>query len=1233
MQGYERKGDWRGQERYLGDVMNRAPIRSYAAIQRGYLKIARGDLDGADEDFDTALLATPEEESRADIERGRQLIAELRQARTGVAADQPASGLFAIASKPAFMGRMPSAPWYRASSKLQLAEQLARNHAFQALEIVLRQLEGMTLSETEDARYRACVGEIRWAEGNFDEAVELFQYALEYPLRDTRRAGLLYRLARYFADKGEREQGIDYARQSIALTGQFNWAQIRIGQFLIDGGEREEGFAHLEKAVEMSATPEEQCGVYETIMEAYQALEMREKSIETANRYIATVQRLTPPLPAALEGMAEYYQGKIHQTRGDEEQAYTYYERASRRIVSPELRARLLLELAETDTRRGDIDQARLHAEEAAAIFPDRSSMRREVLAFLQRLELEGGAAASVGEDPAPVNPRQALREYARLATSASWSGDADAYMKNAKLYLEAADGADWELLPRERGLAEFYRAEIANARGDAELAYAAYERAEKLLDDRKLLSVVFMRMARIDTQNGRIGKAAENAGRSAELEPGNRREYLEYAGRYVDEVDAVTDKEKGLAAFYAGEVHAAEGEAELAAADYERASALVTDTRLLSAIFMKLADYNREHGEDDAAADLAVRAADIAADQPERLLQAGKFLLGLDMPDRALPLYRRWLEATPIVDRRPAELFPLAEAFQKRGETDKAFSVVHMVMQTEDIEASPENPEGLLAYYKGRMYDMQGDSEQAFLAYADAFRLLRAPVRLSAIAMRMAEHQGRVGNREDAAGYAREAAALQPGDARTLRDVGYFFLGQGDLDEARAYFDRFVELASAPDDQAPVYAALADAYGKKGDIDKYVQAVERYDAIIGKDSRTPTQMEEARLALFQADIHTRQGDEDRAFLAYQRAARFVGNRYQLADIYYRMAIYLADTGRIQQAMENMELSVASMPGTPWKLRQAGGFYSGIGMPDKMLEYYHRALDNSSTPESTAASLAALANAYKGLEDTERFLEYARRFIEFQSERADLLEPEERGMLHFYQAEIHTAEGDDEAAYADYERAAQLLVSPGLRSDILHRMALYHAGRGDMVQAAHHMEQSVAALPETLWKLRQAAGFYGSIGMTEKMLEYYHRALDLSPTPASESVSLAALANAYKNLDDVENYLIYARRYVALQDGRGGELDGEEQGLRLYYLAEIHMAEGNGAAAYGEYERAASCSPIPVPVRAFSTRWRSIMPNGAIPARRRSIWRARWNCFPTPPGNCGRRRGCMRSGA
>lgn len=106
--------------------------------------------------------------------------------RAGVLADQPASGLYAIASKPSFMGRMPSTPWYRASSKLQLAEQLARNHAFQALEIVLRQLEGVTLSETEDARYRACVGEIKWAEGNFEEAVALFQYALEYPLRDTR---------------------------------------------------------------------------------------------------------------------------------------------------------------------------------------------------------------------------------------------------------------------------------------------------------------------------------------------------------------------------------------------------------------------------------------------------------------------------------------------------------------------------------------------------------------------------------------------------------------------------------------------------------------------------------------------------------------------------------------------------------------------------------------------------------------------------------------------------------------------------------------------------------------------------------------------------------------------------------------------------------------------------------------------------------------------------------------
>lgn len=1229
---WERKRDWDGLDRYLDGLADYPSVRVPAAVQLGYLRISRGNLDGAEDSLNLALNSGADAGQRADVDRARLLIGELLARDGGTPYSGPESGLAAIASQPSLMKTIPVLPWAHISDKIRLAERLMGRQAFPALDIVLDQLSAMPMNDAEKGRYLVCLGESVWAAGREDEAVALFRIATELPLKSSRLAHAQYRFARHYAKKGNIPLAEQYARQSIELTDGYDWAHIRVGSLFVSMRQYEKGIAHFERAMEMAVTPEEKCAACKAIAGAYSDMGDEAAYLAWAQKYIDYTEEIAPPVPGRYAGTAEFYRGEIQFARGETDAAYASYERAAALSTDPAQLAKIHMTLAEAREKEGRLEEAADHARLSAAQLPRQRWKLHQVGSFLVRLgRLEEGA--DYIEQSLALQPSvpSALAGYRDLAERFRSRGDRERYLRYARGYAERASAAGDELSPDESGMAAFYQGEIHAAAGEHAEALAAYERASQLLISPVRLSDAFMKMAESAAALDDGDQAVRYAQRSAELAPersgrareaaailkrfspgaaiagsaapapsGPRRDdtlrsraaladsakqdgdeegYLENARLYLDALaergDAARPDEIGLGEFFRAELHRAAGEADPAYAAYERSTETMTDKYRLAEAYMNMAVRNADLGRDD----LAVAQAELSAEQlPDRiwkLREVGNFLMERGRPDRA----ERWLAnaagAAATAGERLAILDMLADAFRLRGNREKYHEYARLYIDALDADGyAPTGAErGAAAYYEGELRAAAGDEAGAYEAYARAADLLDNRRRRSDAYAKTAEHLFSMGEREQAADRMERSVALLPEQPSGLRRAGDFFARLAMPDKAAEYYGRALEQSSSAADRASILAALADLAKDAGDRDAFLSHANAY---MGALSRREGDVADEDIGLghyYQAEIHAADNRPEEAFAEYEQAASLTTKPLRLSDILYRMALIRADAGDAAQAAELMERSVAVLPAQPWKIRQAAGLYASLGMEEKAAEYFERSLTMAKTAREKAAAHLALAERRKS--DPDQYRMHVEQYLAALDEAGGALSSDDEGRAHYYRGELRLAEGKPALAIAEYERAAELLGGDARRAEAYRKMAEISLERGDRENALAYAEKALAASPEQIRPLKDAGAFFGRLELFERELDAYRRALSLAVSPREKASVIQAIADFHRARKELDLYLLRAREYIDEVALIGDSAAGEEQGLAAFFSGEIHFAAGEKDEAYAAYSRAA----------------------------------------------------------
>ncbi len=1236
IRGLIQGANWDGLDAYLEELTANTTTRSHAALQRGYLRIAMGDKDGADDSLNLALRSGPDETGRLEALRALFWIDRIKPEH-GDIPEQARIDASAILDSEIDMVRLPTLPWLTAWDKQELADSLRSEGEWNLLALAQGQLRQYAMDPAMRGKFLYNQAELNWATGNKDAAYEQYLEARASLAYDNYlRSGIHFRLAEYHNEKGDQEQAKEELLLAAAEFSTNAWILQQAGKSLVRMGVYDAGFEQLQHALELVSRPTARADIFSAYIDAYDKLRDQDKFVEYAGKYIDEVAA-AESASAWHKGNAALYQGRIFDIRGEREQGYASYLRALELLTEKYQVADTYMRMAENALAGGDPALARDNAEKSLAQLPDQEWKINQVSGFIARLDRLEQSEQQAGPtiEPLPEKTSDPLRQLAAQAEKHKKAKDQKSFIELARQYVHQAASAERELDDAEQGLLEYYRGEILSHDNDTDSAYAAYGAAADLLTDKYRLAEISMKLARIDILRGRRESAAAHARHSAELVPnqawklrevgdflarlglgneaanylrqagqmdassesagksylslaeaykasGDQDEYLRNARLYIESLHAEgvtpTEAEAGAAALYQGEILFAEGKFNEAYAAYAQASRTETDPYRLAEIHMNMAEASRKNEDLELAYENAVQSAELLPDRVWKLRQVGNFLLGIDRPVEGSDYLLRSLDLSASPEHDAATYAALAQAFKKSGDTEKYLEYAREYVQSVALKNgdASDRDEGQRAYYQAEIYAAEGRADEAYREYAIASGLITEKYRLSDIFTRMAEYERGAGKRDQAIASMRKSADVLPEQIWKQEQALQFFLGNDMLDEAEEYSERLFRLDPDSRRKFSVYGALAEAFARHDNQEKQHEYLLKQGdvAIPGEDA---TDENEGLRAYYQARLLAAQGDADAAYREYERASTLITeDKIRLAEAFSRMARHQAEQGNREIAADNVRKAAALFPEDAQRQVQAGNAMLRQGMPDAAVEFFERAIVLNPDPELKIASYRTLADGFKRIRDQDKFAEYARRFGEAISADGRSASDEEKGRLALYEADMHAAAGDEAKAFAARQQASTLIHDERTLSDLHAAMADYLAKTGRREESIRHMELSLQSMRTVPWKLREAGNLYLRMDMPEKAIECFEMSLENSTTLADRSASYKSLSEVHQRLANDNRYIFYLEKYIEclneLVAGRG--FFREEQGRLHFYRGELHRARGEPAAAYHEYVEA-----------------------------------------------------------
>ena len=983
--------------------------------------------------------------------------------------------------------------------------------------------------------------ELALTDGEREKALKHYEQAAELITERFRLADILSKMADLQAMAGNREKAVSLMERATGLVPDQDWMLRHAGAFLIRLGETEKGLALVEQSLKEATTSESRVASLAVLTDLYRDRGEEEKFLRAADEYASTVESGGYAASGEEKGNAAFYRGEIRSARGEAEQAFQAYAQASELVTEKYRLADIFMKMARYQAEQGDAGQAADLAGRSAAELPEEAWKQRAVGEFLIGLDLPDKAYPYLARYSQLGGGAGGVDALAAMADAYGDRNDRDRYLTYAQAYVDAVAAGGRAPVPEEEGLAAFYRGEILAAKGEPEQAYQFYVTASNLVADKGRLARIQMKMAEYQAGLGHKEQAATHAEASAAALPeepwklrevgdfllrldmpekafryferyaelsnpedkaavygimadayrnrGDKELYLRFAGRYVSEVTAIdrplTDAEQGAVAYYRAEILSAEGDADAAYREYERAAGFITDQYRLSEIHMTMALYQADRGNVSQAAALAEQAAQNLPDAPWRLRQIGDFFDRLNMPERAVAYFQRWLRMAESARDRAAAYSALAEIHKKMDDPEKYLEYARDYVTTVDAAgyAPSDDEKGWRFFYEGELLSAADQPDGAYEAYERASRFFTDKYRLSDIFIRMARYRAARGDKDAAVGLAEQSLALLPDEPWRIIEVGDLYNNLELPDKAVEQYRRAVELTPKSGKRASLYTSLAEVSKKLDDLVHYIEYARLYIDAIDARSGGLSGNEKGLRAFYQGEVLASEGKDDEAYRSFEEASELFTDKFRLSDIAMKQAEYHAKRENKTVAAELAEQSAALIPDQAWRQRGVGDFFNNLDMMDKAILYYERALELSKTPETRAAAFTSLAEAWKKLKNNERYLFYARQYTDAIATRGAEATAFENGQRAYYQGELYAAEKNDALAYQAYEAAIGYgSEDPYRMSELYIILSRYNIDWGNKPLAAEQAARAAKFLPDQDWRVGEAVDILDKAG-------------------------------------------------------------------------------------------------------------------------------------------------------
>jgi tetratricopeptide (TPR) repeat protein len=527
-------------------------------------------------------------------------------------------------------------------------------------------------------------------------------------------------------------------------------------------------------------------------------------------------------------------------------------------------------------------------------------------------------------------------------------------------------------------------------------------------------------------------------------------------------------------------------------------------------------------------------------------------------------------------------------------------------------LERAPGNPEALdalarlhlkradfAAYAKARMRQgkAQKGTAEAAVAYLEAGRVFR----------------DQLGNPSEARKCFQRAVKEQPQNQEALRSLASLLASQGEVAEARALFERQLELSTGGAARAPILTDLARTlWEKPGDAPTVIPFLD--EAIQNAPDYLPAVMT-------MADIYYKEHQWDQAELRLTQVLRRLRGQgesqsSETAQLYYRLAEIYEKLGRLDDGYRHLVEGDRSMPGQllvrlalgenrfqAKKWREAAAHFEGIAehpdaghypdevvqglahaaqaeikvkRPERALPLYEAAL--RLVPDHRL-SLRALADLALERGEKRDAATYLRRLAESSGER------EEKAHLFEQLGDIYKGLDDVAESRRAYE-AALGLIGEATEANIplLGKALAAQREAGAAEEAAETSQRLINLEPdpkERAARRREAAAILIEQGVPERAAEYLERAL--ADNPADEEV-LLALCEAYDRAGKSKQVGALLERVAELPVIEGEPPAGAQPRARkvradLWERLGASKRESDRGAAIASFERAVEIDP------------------------------------------------------
>lgn len=1201
------------------------PARAFLALWLGFMHMNQGDHNLARRDFKTALEMAPDTQTAFNARTGIQLLTGLQSH-----ADyrELINAPFNVADNMPGAARDQSNAGGMIDSLLAQLEDAARQGNMVWATDLSRNLHYYRMDEGQRGRNLYLLGEL-WNNTEItDRAVQSYQAAQITSHEDYLVSNARFRLANIALKRGDRENAMKYAKLAAASAPANPWRQREVGDFFFSLGMNREGVAYYEASIPASTTPETIHESYSALMALYNRMGDRNNYIAASEKYAAALDELGVAADPNQQGLAWLFRAENFTTERKPDKAQEAYLKASELLTDVNARADVFQKMADYEAEHGNPEKAAEYAEKSAETRPEDWVYRRSG-DFLLRLDMPERALALYDRAAKIANPDDDASGLSYMADAYNVQGDVAHFVQSAGRYVSAVEAKGDKASDAERGLAAYYQGKILETEDKQDDAYLAFERSTEHLADTAKLADAYILMAEHDAARGRFAQAGVLADKSLALLPNedwkirqvadlynrmqmrdksesliretvdvvatpkqraeavreiaefyrsnnDRKTYLQYAGEYRDLVAAPefnpTPNEQGLAWYYRGEILAEAKDLEKAQQAYEEASRLLTDNVVLSDAFQKMAEYEALHGDKAKAAAYAEKSADVRPDDWV-LRRTGDFLLGLNMPDRAYAYYDRSVKATHPLDDATAFSI-MADAYNDRNEPKVYIDYANKYIAAIDAKGADatDAEEGLAAYYQGKVLMLEGDADEAHLAFQRSTEQLMDNVKRADAYIVMAERDLDRGDRAAAVAAAEKSLAALPDEDWKRSQVADFYARAGEEEKAASLYETDLNAATTPRRKAEAVRELAEFHKRSGNAGDYARYAEMYRDVVTAPDFKPTPDEQGLGWYYQGEIEEAERDFAQAQLSYEKAAALLTDKDLVSDIFQKMADYQVIYGSREKAVEFTEKSAENRP-VAEVFRRTGETLFRLGMPERAHEYFERSA-KAANPNDDASAFSIMADAYRDLGDEEQSIRYARLYVEAVAARLNDASDAEKGLAAYYQARIFAHEGAMDEAYQWYERASRYLADQPKRAEAYILMADDNANRGERELAAANAEKSLALFPNEDWKIRQVADLYHRIEMPEKADSLLHSRVEKAATPRQRAAAVREMAEFYRANDGEKAYLQLAGEYRDIVNAPDFAATPDEQGLAAYYEGEILMAEKDYEEAYKSYEEA-----------------------------------------------------------